>query len=147
MRLPQKYVLILDEQQRWLGGADFPLASASLCDIFVAASAEQALEKARQTTPCLVILVGSDLTWVKTQVHALRGSTGKTEVTIVALTESSHPNWEPHDDTPDVDGFLVKPLTDDVLTSLVQSAIAKQSYQHAPLPPPYPTSYAYYSPS
>ncbi|MBE7380836.1 MAG: hypothetical protein F6J95_005450 [Leptolyngbya sp. SIO1E4] len=127
MALPQEYVLVLDEQQRWLPQADLPLASDH-CPFVVAASAEHAVEQARQATPCLVILIGENHAWFKHQVHALRHSTHATSMTIVALTESASPNWQPERDMLDLDGFLVKPVTDDVLMSLVQSAIIKQSY-------------------
>ncbi len=128
MKFAQDYVLVLDERQRWLEKSDLPLISER-CVFVVASSAEHAVEQARQAAPCLVILVGEDRTWFKDQVHALRHSTTTSAMTIVALTESSSPNWQLEKDTLDLDGFLVKPLTDDVLTSLVQSAIIKQSYR------------------
>ena len=127
MKFPQDYVLVLDEQQRWLQQTDLPLVSEEFAFIF-AASAEHAVEQTRQSAPCLVILVGEDHAWFKNQVHALRHSSRTTSMTIVALTESTSPKWQPEKDTLDLDGFLVKPLTDDVLTSLVQSAMIKQLY-------------------
>ncbi|MDA0674676.1 MAG: hypothetical protein O3C67_13355 [Cyanobacteria bacterium] len=99
--------------------------------IYVASSTEQAVAQAQQAAPCLVILVGDDQSWVKAQVDTLRQSTQATQATILALTESTRPNWEPQENTPDLDGFLVKPLTDDVLTSLIQSALVKQTYRSA----------------
>ena len=128
MKFSQDYVLVLDEQQRRMHHADFPVVSEQ-CTFVIAASAEHAVEQARQTTPCLVILVGEDHAWFRSQVHALRHSNCATPMTIVALTESTSPNWQLEEDRLDLDGFLVKPLTDDVLTSLVQSAIVKRSYQ------------------
>lgn len=128
MASSQTYVLILDEQYRWLPQTDLPLNSAQL-PVYVASSSEQAIARAEAVAPCLVILVGDDQSWVRTQVHTLRQVTQATPATILALTESTHPNWEPHENTPDVDGFLVKPLTNDVLTSLIQSALVKQTYR------------------
>lgn len=128
MKLPQDYVLVLDEQQRRMHQSDFPLV-CDRCQFVIAASAEHAVEQAKQATPCLVILVGEDHAWFRHQVHALRHSNHATPMTIVALTESTSPNWQVEEDALDLDGFLVKPLTDDVLTSLVQSAIVKQSYR------------------
>ncbi|NER79249.1 MAG: hypothetical protein F6K42_06635 [Leptolyngbya sp. SIO1D8] len=128
MKLPQDYVLVLDEQQRWLHQTDLPLVSAQ-CPFVVALSVEHAVEQARQVAPCLVILVGENHAWFRNQVHALRHSARATPMTIVALTESTSPSWQTERDMLDLDGFLVQPLTDDVLTSLVQSAIIKQSYQ------------------
>lgn len=130
MKLSQDYVLVLDEQQRWLRQSDLPLVSDHCAFIF-ASSAEHAVEQARQVEPCLVILVGEDHAWFQHQVHALRHSIHSPSMTIVALTESSSPNWQPEKDVLELDGFLVKPLTNDVLTSLVQSAIVKQSYQES----------------
>lgn len=124
----QTYVLILDEQYRWLPQTDLPLNSAQL-PIYVASSPEQAVAQVQEAVPCLVILVGDDHSWVRTQVHTLRQVTQATPATILALTESTHPNWEPHENTPDLDGFLVKPLTNDVLTALIQSALVKQAYR------------------
>ncbi|WP_008316315.1 hypothetical protein [Leptolyngbya sp. PCC 6406] len=124
----RNYVLIIDEQYQWLTQTDLPLTSVR-CPVYVASSSEQAIAQAQQAPPCLVILVGDDQNWVKAQVHTLRQVTQATEATILALTDSTHPNWEPQEETPDLDGFLVKPLTDDVLTSLIQSALVKQSYR------------------
>ncbi|MEM9002552.1 MAG: hypothetical protein AAGE59_03385 [Cyanobacteria bacterium P01_F01_bin.86] len=128
MKFPQDYVLVLDEQQRRVHQSDLPLGS-DRCTFVIAASAEHAVEQAKQSTPCLVILVGEDHAWFRHQVYALRHSTHATPMTIVALTESTSPNWQSEEEALDLDGFLVKPLTDDVLTSLVQSAIVKKSYQ------------------
>ncbi len=128
MKLPHGYVLVLDERQRNLHQADFPLASHQY-PFILAASAEHAVEQARQAAPCLVILVGEDHTWFEQQVSALRCSQNTPPLTIVALTESTSPRWQANQHPPDLDGFLVKPLTDDILASLVQSAIVKQSYQ------------------
>lgn len=121
------YVLILDEQQQLPPHSDLPLGD-DRCDVFVASSFQQAVAQAKQAAPCLVILAGDDRRWVQMQVHTLRQSTQAHQATILALTESTHPNWEPHEETPDLDGFLVKPLTTDVLTSLVQSALIKRGY-------------------
>jgi AmiR/NasT family two-component response regulator len=128
MKLSQDYVLVLDERQRQLRQSDFPIISDRF-PFVIATSAEHAVEQARQATPCLVILVGEDHTWFKDQVRALRRSLTTPAMTIVALTESTSPRWQSEQETIELDGFLVKPLTDDILTSLVQSAIIKQSYR------------------
>lgn len=128
MKPLEDYVLVLDEQQRWLHQSDLPLVS-DRCAFVVASSSEHAVKQASETPPCLVILVGEDHSWFKHQVNVLRHSTHAAPITIVALTESTSPNWQPEREILDLDGFLVKPLTDDVLMSLVQSAIVKQSYQ------------------
>jgi DNA-binding response OmpR family regulator len=126
----QDYVLILDDQHPASPHSDLSLG-IERCAVFVASSFEQVVAKAQQAAPCLVILAGDDQNWVKTQVHTLRESTQAHQATILALTDSTHPNWEPHEETPDLDGFLVKPLTADVLTSLTQSALIKRAYSAA----------------
>jgi len=128
MNLSHDYVLVLDEQRRHLHQADLPLISERYA-LVVAASEQHAVEQARQAAPCLVILVGDSHTWFKSQVDALRHSTDTPPMTIVALTESTAPTWQLEKDTLEVDGFLVKPVTDEILNSLVQSAIIKQSYR------------------
>jgi DNA-binding response OmpR family regulator len=120
------YVLILDEQQP---SSHSDLFFGRDCfSVFVASSFDQAVEKIKQVTPCLVILAGDDRNWVKAQVHTLRKSTQTHQPTILALTESASPNWEPQEAMPDLDGFLVKPLSQEVLTSLMQSALIKRKY-------------------
>jgi AmiR/NasT family two-component response regulator len=128
MPFPQNYVLILDEQYQWFPHTESTLSTTQL-PICVASSTEQAVAQVQRMAPCLVILVGDDQSWVRAQVHTLRQATQSQPATILALTESTQPNWEPHENTPDLDGFLVKPLTLDVLHSLIQSALVKQSYR------------------
>lgn len=128
MKPLEDYVLVLDEQQRWRHQADLPL-SCNQCSFVVASSSKHAVEQAHQISPCLVILVGENHAWFKDQVNVLRHSEKTASVTIVALTESASPSWQVDREIQDLDGFLVKPLTADVLSSLVQSAIIKHSYQ------------------
>lgn len=128
MKPLEEYILVLDEQQRWLNQSDLPLASGS-CSFVVASSSEHAVRQVRKVPPCLVILVGDNHTWFQHQVHALRDLAHTEAITIVALTESTSPSWHSEKETLDLDGFLVKPLADDVLSSLVQSALVKQLYR------------------
>ncbi|MEM1309626.1 MAG: hypothetical protein AAGF98_09125, partial [Cyanobacteria bacterium P01_H01_bin.153] len=67
-------------------------------------------------------------TWLESQVRALRQVAQTPPMTIVALTESGSPRWQSADEVLDLDGFLVQPLTDDILVSLVQSAMIKRSF-------------------
>jgi len=129
MTLPQDYVLVLDERQRCPQRSE--LSHLSLNYTFVVAkSAEHAVEQAQQMHPCLVILVGENQSWFENQVKVLRQTHQTPNMTIVALTESGSPRWQNSDESLDLDGFLVQPLTDDILVSLVQSAAIKKSYQH-----------------
>lgn len=127
MKLPQDYVLVLDEQQESARKGELPLISDHYSFV-IASSAEHAVEQAQKVNPCLVILVGEDRHWFENQVKVLRRSSTTPSMTIVALTDSTAPTWSLSQETLELDGFLVKPLTDDILVSLVQSAIIKQSY-------------------
>ncbi|NJO79759.1 MAG: response regulator [Cyanobacteria bacterium RM1_2_2] len=127
----QKYILILDE-----GSDDLQIIESLLghlrCPIVVAASPEQAMARASQAPPYLLILVGNQQDWSKPLVHQLvhqfRGLANAYGTTIVALTDVHAPSWLRQEDNPGVDGFLVKPLNQDILSSLVHSAWVRQTY-------------------
>jgi DNA-binding NarL/FixJ family response regulator len=123
------YVLILDEQQS-SSQSDLSF-EGDRCAVVLTSSFEQVVAKAKQAAPCLVILAGDDQSWVKSKVHTLRQSTQAHQSTILALTDSTQPNWEPQEAASDLDGFLVRPLSADVLTSLIQSALIKREYSMA----------------
>lgn len=122
----QEYILLLDQQC-----GDLQIVQSVLeklrCSVFVAKSIDQAMARAGQAAPYLVILAGSHQGAAQSLVHRLRRTIQKSGVTIVALTESHSPSWLHEEDYSGIDGFLVKPLSGDVLTTLVQSAWAKQS--------------------
>lgn len=126
----QEYILLLDQQC-----GDLQIVQSVLkrlrCSVFVANSIEQAVARAGQIAPYLVILAGNHQDSAQSLVHKLRwtiqSSGHKSGVTIVALTESHNPSWIYEEDYSGIDGFLVKPLSGDILTTLVQSAWAKQS--------------------
>ncbi|MEY3298763.1 MAG: hypothetical protein RLZZ597_2023 [Cyanobacteriota bacterium] len=95
----------------------------------IAHSADQALTQLRQGKPCLVILVDHhSQSWSHTLVRHLRQTLPATDMTIVALTDSTSPQWNHTEDTPELDGFLVKPLSLDIVKSLVESAHARQTW-------------------
>ncbi len=128
MKLSQDYVLVLDEQKCHPSRpALFNICEH--CAFVTATSVEHAVEQAQQKNPCLVILVGENQSWFEHQVRVLRQANQSPSMTIVALTESGSPRWHSTDRQLDLDGFLVQPLTDDILVSLVQSAMIKQSYR------------------
>ncbi len=109
-------------------GADLTLQSLSTQvegPVFVAQSAEQAVARIEQGIPYLVILSGTDKNWAPAFIHRLRETVKPLGTTIVALTESHEPSWSPQEEHPGIDGFLVKPLSQDVLHLLVESAVAK----------------------
>ncbi|MEA5465185.1 hypothetical protein [Leptothoe sp. PORK10 BA2] len=118
------YVLLLGQCL----GADLTLQSLSTQvegPVFVAQSAEQAVARIEQGIPYLVILSGTDQNWSPAFVNQLRETTKPSGTTIVALTQFHEPSWSPQEDHPGIDGFLVEPLSQDVLHLLVESAVAK----------------------
>jgi DNA-binding NarL/FixJ family response regulator len=125
MSKTHRYVLVLDTQCHGSSGVHSLLAQLR-CPVFIAGTVEQALAKAHQTTPYLVILIGDGRNWSQSLVEQLRQGVSTAKMTIVALTDSTSPRWGHQDENPGLDGFLVKPLSGEVLTSLVESALAKQ---------------------
>lgn len=123
----QNYILILDE-----GSDDLQIIESLLghlrCPMVVAGSPEQAMARVSQAPPYLLILVGNQQEWSKPLVHQFRGLADACGITIVALTDVHAPSWLRQEDNPGVDGFLVKPLNRDILSSVVQSAWVRQTY-------------------
>lgn len=118
------YILMLGHHL----GADLALQSISTQvegPVFVAQSAEQAVARIEQGIPYLVILSGTDQNWTPAFIDRLRETVKPLGTTIVALTQSHEPSWSPQEDHPGIDGFLVEPLSQDVLHLLVESAVAK----------------------
>ncbi|MBF2049668.1 MAG: response regulator [Leptolyngbya sp. IPPAS B-1204] len=123
----QNYILILDQ-----GSDDLQLIESLLghlrCPLVVASSPEQAMARASQAPPYLLILTGNQNQWSKSLVHQFRILADTSGITIVALTDVHAPSWLRQEDNPGLDGFLVKPLNRDILSSLVQSAWVRQTY-------------------
>ena len=121
------YILVVDPQRR-----EIPAFSPTRLDleypVFVVNSTEQAMGRLDKGFPCLVILIMDDgQEWLRSSIEQLRQMTIARAMTIVALTDATSPEWRYAEDMPDVDGFLVKPLSLDILKSLVASATARQS--------------------
>ena len=93
--------------------------------VFVAQSTAQAVARIEKSIPYLVILSGTHQNWSPAFVDQLRETVKPLGTTIVALTQSHEPSWSPQEDHPGIDGFLVEPLSKDVLHLLVESAVAK----------------------
>ena len=127
MKAPQGYILVVDQKSEDLQVVQSILSRLS-CSVFIAESSDQAVARASQAAPYLVILSGNNQSWSKALVGRLRQSINTNGVTIVALTDSGNPSWSYQEDHPGLDGFLVQPLSRDVLSSLVQSAIVKQAF-------------------
>ncbi len=126
MQLAQRYVLVLEPSSDDLQVLR-SLFNRLSYDMVEAASADQMMQRAQQEPPCLVILGGQQHNWSTALVERLRNLCEAHLTTIVALTDSQSPSWLPQDENPGLDGFLVKPLSSDVLTSLVQSAWIRQT--------------------
>lgn len=127
MELLPNYVLIFDQ-----GAEDLQVLESLLghlrCPLVVTRSVEQAMAKAKQSPPYLLILSGAQPSWSQPLVRQFRSLADTCGITIVALTDVHAPSWLRQEDNPGVDGFLVKPLNRDILTSVVQSAWVRQSY-------------------
>lgn len=123
----ESYILVLDqhpEDLQMLESLLKPLKSS----VVIASSAAQAMDRISQAPPYLVILTGSRQNWSHALVSQLREQANAAHLTIVALTDVHAPSWQHQEDNPGLDGFLVKPLSGDVVMSLVQSAWARQTY-------------------
>jgi DNA-binding response OmpR family regulator len=119
------YVLVLDPE---LQGQHepHPLAAQLPYPVFVANSAEQAVSCALRTPPGLVILMGdTDQHGLAALVSQFRQNAHAGYLTIVALSNAASPQWNYVEETPGLDGFLVKPLSADILRSLMESAFAR----------------------
>lgn len=85
------------------------------------------MRKAQQIPPYLVILAGNSYHCSHNLVHRFRSLNDRRSMTIVALTDFHAPSWLRQEENPGIDGFLVKPIDQDVLKSLLQSAWARQN--------------------
>ncbi|HEY9638946.1 MAG TPA: hypothetical protein V6C57_00600 [Coleofasciculaceae cyanobacterium] len=129
MKSTQSYVLVLDQGSDYLQGLEF-LTNQLKCPVVVAHSAAQAIARVTQTPPYLIILAGNQQSWSKKLVTEFRQRVNARKTTIVALTDSHDPSWLHQEENPGLDGFLVKPLNGDVLTSVVQSAWMRQTCEN-----------------
>jgi len=102
----------------WLGSSSF--------SVQIAHSEEQAVDHAVQHSPFLVILAGDHHKWSQSLVCQLRTLASNRCMTLIALTDFHAPSWVMQEDNPGFDGFLVNPISNDILFSLVQSAHTRQ---------------------
>jgi AmiR/NasT family two-component response regulator len=127
MKLMSKYVLLLAQRSEDLQGLGFLLERLK-CSVAIANSADQLVAQVDQNPPCLVILQSNDESWSQLIMDQLRSMINTANTTLVALTDCHAPSWLPQEQNPGFDGFLVKPLSREVLASLIQSASARQMY-------------------
>lgn len=123
----KEYVLLFCEESEDLQALESLLCRLS-CPVAIANSEDQAMAKASQDLPFLVILTDTRRDHAPGFVRQLRRQPTVCGPTIVLLTEPHAPWWLPQEDNPGFDGYLVKPLAVDVLISLIESAWARQSY-------------------
>ena len=90
-------------------------------------SEAQALTQIDRKPPFLIILAGDTQHWSPTWLRALRHAANVHRITLIALTDFHTPHWMHQEANPGFDGFLVYPLSSEVLSSLVQSAHARQA--------------------
>lgn len=93
-----------------------------------ATSEEQALAQIIQRPPFLIILAGDHQNWSQALLQKLRAFANAHRTTFVALTDFYAPRWMHQEENPGFDGFLVSPLSSEVLSSLVQSAQTRQAF-------------------
>lgn len=125
MQFTSGYILLLAKQlQRvkvlvtLLGHAGYSVAIAS--------TEEQAIAQITQYPPFLIILAGNHCHWSQSLPCKLRTHAKAHHITLVALTDFHAPSWIYQEENPGFDGFLVNPISSDILSSLVQSAHTRQ---------------------
>jgi CheY-like chemotaxis protein len=129
MEPSQSYVLVVDQEANDIHILESLLKCLS-CSVVVVNSAEQAMMFASQDTPYLVIWISNYLGGAHQFVHQLRDQANhrsQPAMMIVALTDIGAPSWLQQDENPGFDGFLVKPISGEILSSVVQSAWVRQS--------------------
>jgi CheY-like chemotaxis protein len=125
MKFASSYILLLVHQSEDFHGLE-SLLERLRCPVEIVSSPNQAVDRIRQNPPCLVIVQGNHSNWSQSFVRQLRTIADADNITLVALSDSHAPSWLHQEENPGFDGFLVKPLSFDVLFSLIQSASARQ---------------------
>jgi DNA-binding NarL/FixJ family response regulator len=135
MNSTNDYVLVLDQHPEDFQAVE-KLLQGLKCPAVVADSPDQVFAHIDQDFPYLMILVGNHQDWPKAVLNELRYVADNFGGTILSLTTHHMPSWIHQEDNPGFDGFLVEPLSPDVLISLIQCAWVKQVYsvKHCPLP-------------
>ena len=127
MQSPPSDILLLAKQPREVHVLRSLLRSSSY-SIASATSEEQALAQMAQQPPFLIILAGDHQNWSQALLQELRTFASTRRTTFVALTDFHTPRWMHQEENPGFDGFLVSPLSSEVLSSLVQSAQTRQAF-------------------
>ena len=102
------------------------LLESSNFSVALAWSEEQARMQAKENPPFLVIFAGDHHSWSCSLLQDFRARATVHHITLIALTDFHSPSWIHQEENPGFDGFLVNPITSEVLFSLVQSAHTRQ---------------------
>ena len=123
------YILVLEQQPSHDSRLLSMLLDVWRSPLVVASSTAQVLDRIRYLPPSLVILIGNHESWPNQFSNQLRQEANSLGCTILALTDATSPSWprQDEDDGSIFDGFLVKPLSSDVLASVLQTAQARRS--------------------
>lgn len=125
MQLTSSYILLLARQPHRLRMLAALLGRLNYA-VAIAHSEEQAAIQTLQQPPFLIILAGDHHHWSGEFLQNLRHHANSHHITLVALTDFHAPSWLHQEENPGFDGFLVSPISSDVLSSLVQSAHTRQ---------------------
>jgi AmiR/NasT family two-component response regulator len=126
MESPLGYILLL-AQHPYQARVLLSLLACSSYSVAIAGSEEQAVVQTVQHPPFLIILAGDHRRWSQTLLQELRYRANTYRITLVALTDCHAPSWVHQEENPGFDGFLVNPLSHEVVSSLVQSAYTRQT--------------------
>lgn len=121
------YILVLEQQPSHDSRLLSMLLDVWRSPLVVASSTTQVLDRIRYLPPSLVILIGNHESWPHQFASQLRQEANSLGCTILALTDATSPSWPGQDDRSIFDGFLVKPLSSDVLASVLQTAQVRRS--------------------
>ncbi len=126
MKLPKRYILLMGQDCEVLRGLEVGLRRLQ-CAVAIATSLDQAVAHMNQSPPDFVILTGNHQSWSSTSVEQLRYGSHPCPILIFALSNCPPSSWLSQSENPTFDGFLVNPVSEGVLHSLLQSAHARQS--------------------
>ena len=131
MKDSQNYVLVIGAPSTKLPETR-KLSQTLSCPVVTITSPVQALALAQADPPHLVILSGDDSqTWSPQIARQIKQSVQPEGIVIVAITASSERSWQAPENNTEIDGFFVEPLSDDVWSTLNESAITKKKCLHA----------------
>jgi CheY-like chemotaxis protein len=119
------YILLLASQPRRLRVLVSLLERLNYA-VAIAQSEEHAIFQTRHYPPFLIIVAGDHHTWSGELFQELRNHAQTRNIMLIALTDFHAPSWVHQEENPGFDGFLVSPISSDVLSSLVQSAHTRQ---------------------